>query len=380
MNFRYCLHAFIVGMAIFSMFFGGGNLTFPLWMGSETTSISSSSLGFIISGVLLPCFGIVISLLFDGNYERFLGTWGKIIGSILTFTLLLFWIPLGSGPRCNLLAYGAYSCQFGNGISLWVYSAIYSVIVYVLTYQKNRILEILGSIITPLLITCIFFLVYSVLTQSSEASMNVIPSHLNWNDFFSSLFAGYNTMDFIAAIFFSSVVIGLIKEKQGKKFDLRFVRDACLIAITLLSIVYIGMIFIGKMNADILIGVPKDQLLIAIGQTMFHKNLQIVIFVIITLSVLSTSIALSLVFSDYLRKIIFKEKLDHKTCLLISVLSSFLISTIGFSKLAILISYAMAILYPFLLMITSSALVNKIRERKSQNLRDSCLSDVLGPK
>lgn len=374
MNFRYCLHAIIVGMAIFSMFFGGGNLTFPLWIGSETTSISSSSLGFIISGVLLPCFGIIISLLFNGNYERFLGIWGKLIGSILTFALLLFWIPLGSGPRCNLLAYGAYSCQFGNEMPLWVYSAIYSVIVYVLTYQKNRILEILGSIITPLLIACIFFLVYSVFTQDIEASINVIPSgHLNWNDFFSSLFAGYNTMDFIAAIFFSSAVIGLIKEKQGEKFDLRFVRDASLIAISLLSLVYIGMIFISNMNADILSGVPKDQLLIVIGHAMFHENLQMVIFAIITLSVLSTSMALSLVFSDYLRKKIFKEKLDHKTCLLISVLSSFLMSTIGFSRLAILISYAMTILYPFLLMITSAALVNKIQERKSSlNLTDSC--------
>src|SRR5712692_3028631 len=46
------------GMAIFSMFFGGGNLIFPLWMGSTTSSTTVSILGFILSGVLLPFYGI----------------------------------------------------------------------------------------------------------------------------------------------------------------------------------------------------------------------------------------------------------------------------------------------------------------------------------
>lgn len=375
MDFKYCLHVFIVGMAIFSMFFGGGNLAFPLWVGSETSSLSSTSLGFIASGVLLPCFGIVVSLLYNGDYERYLGLWGKTIGNLFTFSLLLFWIPLGSGPRCNILAHGAYACQFGAGISLWVYSAIYSIIVYTLTYKKNRSLKILGSMITPLLVSCLFFLVYSVFTQNVETSMQTIPAgHLNWSDFFSSLIAGYNTMDFIAAIFFSSMVIALIKEKQGEKFDLRFVRNACFVAITLLSVVYIGMIFVGNINTNVLIGVPRDQLLTTVGQTVFNTNLQIVIFVITTLSVLSTSMALALVFSEYLKKTVFKEAVSHKICLFISVFSSFLLSTIGFDKLAILISYAMSTLYPMLLLLTITALIAKIRERAAKKMNLNHLS------
>lgn len=350
------LQTFIVGMAIFSMFFGGGNLTFPLWIGSETSSITISSIGFILSGVLLPFYGIIVSLFFKGDYEYYLSACGKTIGCLLVFALLLFWIPLGSGPRCIQLAYGAFSTHTGLEIPLWAYSAFYSCVVYLLTFRENRVIEILGKIITPALIFALFFLIFSVFSSSTAevAAANKIASS-NLNDLYSSFFAGYHTMDFIAAIFFSSTVIGLLKEKQKDKFNFRLVRNSCIMAIVLLSIIYVGLIFVGYANSEVLASVPKDRLLAVIGQRLFGDNLQIIIFMIITLSVLSTSIALSLVFSDYLRKSIFKNRLDHKTCLFISIFISFLLSIIGFEKLAVIISYATSTLYPCLLIMTTIA-------------------------
>ncbi|MCE5317942.1 MAG: branched-chain amino acid transport system II carrier protein [Parachlamydia sp.] len=355
------MQAFIVGMALFSMFFGGGNLTFPIWIGSETSSVSLSSLGFILSGVLLPLYGTIISLYFKGDYEYYLNAYGKRIGALLLFSLLVFWIPLGSGPRCNLLAYGAFVCQTAWDIPLLVYSAAYSVVVYLLTFRENRVIEILGKAITPMLIITLLVLIFSIFSTGTSA-VSPVPEHAfsSWNELLSSFFAGYYTMDFIAAIFFSSAVIALVKEKQKDKFNIRLIRNACLIAVTLLSIIYVGLIAIGHAHADVLAHVPKDRLLAVLGQTIFHEKFQIIIFAIITLSVLSTSMALSLVFSNYLRKFVFKEKLSHGICLFISVLISFLMSIIGFDKLAILISYATSALYPFLLLVTSTALAKDL--------------------
>lgn len=380
MNLSYRFQIFIVGMAIFSMFFGGGNLTFPLWIGSETSSVLLSSTGFLLSGVMLPFYGIVISLYFKGNYEQFLNVCGKTIGSILLFALLLFWIPLGSGPRCNQLAYGAFSIQTGWDIPLWIYSLAYSVVVYTLTFRQSRVIEILGKFITPVLILTLFVLFLSLFSGSSpevEISAPVLQqTNLSgFSELFSSFFAGYHTMDFIAAIFFSSTVITLIKEKQKDKFNIALVRNACLFAITLLSVIYIGLIAVGHANAGVLASVPKDRLLAVIGQTQFAAHFQIIIFLIITFSVLSTSIALSLVFSDYLRKSIFKEKLDHKTCLFISVGTSFLLSIVGFDALAVLISYAMSVLYPCLLFITTFALAKSFFNSKQEHEFDLKLAD-----
>lgn len=366
MNLKSLLHIFIVGMAMFSMFFGGGNLTFPLWIGSETSSVPFSSLGFLLSGVMLPFYGIIISLYFKGDYEAFLNVCGKTIGAILLFALLFFWIPLGSGPRCNQLAYGAFCTQVGsNAFPLWAYSLLYSIVVYALTFRKSRVIEILGKLITPVLILTLFVLFLSLLTDSGTSVSSAVATEQqsslsNWGELLSSFFAGYHTMDFIAAIFFSSTVIALVKEKQKDRFNFKLVRNACLVAISLLSVIYIGLIAVGHANAGILTAVPKDRLLAVIGKAQFAAHFQMIIFVIITFSVLSTSMALSLVFSDYLRTAIFKNKLDHKTCLFISILISYLLSIVGFDVLAVLISYAMSILYPCLLFITTFALAKAI--------------------
>jgi LIVCS family branched-chain amino acid:cation transporter len=350
---KYRLQIFLMGMAIFSMFFGGGNLTFPLWVGSETTSIPLAALGFILSGVLLPFYGIVITLYFKGNYEECFEVFGKNFGKLLAFLLLLFWIPLGSGPRCNQLAFGAFCCQFGTGLPLWAYSALYSVLLYVLTLRKNRILDILGTCITPLLILALLFLIFSVFKSATSLPLGSGDSSIA--TFYSSFAAGYNTMDFIAAIFFASTIIGLMREKQKEKFNFRFVRSSCLVAIFLLSAVYIGMISVGCTHREILSQVSKDQLLASLGHVLFDYKFQIVVFLIITLSVLSTSMALVLVFSEYLRKTIFKEKLTHSVTLFLSVLVSFLMSILGFERLQHLISYGMSTLYPVLLVVTTCA-------------------------
>lgn len=361
---KYWTQVFLVGMAIFSMFFGGGNLVFPIWIGTQTQAVGLSSLGFILSGVLIPFFGIIIVLYFQGNHERYLGVWGKNVGRILMFSLLLFWIPLGSGPRCNQLAYGAF-CQIGGGlgeqIPLWLYSALYSAIVYVLTLRKGRFLGVLGKVITPMLIFSLFFLIFSIVKNSQIDSFAVAAP----NAFFSSFFAGYNTMDFIAAIFFSSTLISLVKEKHQDKFNIRFIRHACLFAIILLSIIYVGMISVGYANAELLSNVSRDQLLAVIGKAMFSEKFEIIIFLIITLSVLSTSMALSLVCADYLRDHFFKGKWGHAVSLFLAIMVSFVTSIIGFERLAVLISYAMSFLYPLLLVITSYAFCKAVYEKKN---------------
>ena len=362
------LQIFIVGMAIFSMFFGGGNLTYPLWIGAETSSVTLSSLGFVLSGVLLPFYGIIISLYFKGDYEYYLSACGKTIGACLVFALLLFWIPLGSGPRCNQLAYGAFCCQTWWDIPFWIFSFAYSCAVYLLTFRETRVIEILGKVITPLLIFSLFFLIFSVfsnniLEEAASTKATLSPSH----EFFSAFFAGYHTMDFIAAIFFSSTVIGLIKEKQKDKFNIALVKNSCIMAIMLLSVIYVGLITVGYANSVYLSDVSRDRLLAVIGQRLFAEKFQIVIFLIITLSVLSTSMALSLVFSDYLRKTIFKNRITHRQCLFISISISFLMSIIGFEKLSILISYATAVLYPLLLLITTIAYAKSVFYSKSRH-------------
>src|SRR5699024_3954256 len=61
MNNKLSLSAYItIGSMLFGLFFGAGNLIFPVHMGQEAgSSTLIATLGFIITGVGLPFLGIV---------------------------------------------------------------------------------------------------------------------------------------------------------------------------------------------------------------------------------------------------------------------------------------------------------------------------------
>ena len=61
-----------IGLAIFSMLFGAGNLIYPLQVGMECGDLTLYGItGFILTAVCLPIAGLVCMLLFDGNYKSF---------------------------------------------------------------------------------------------------------------------------------------------------------------------------------------------------------------------------------------------------------------------------------------------------------------------
>lgn len=359
---KYLSYLFIVGFSLFSMFFGGGNLVFPLLVGMSTSSPLLSIFGFVITSILLPFYGVLVGLYFKGDYEKCLGAFGKTVAHVLIFALLVFWIPLGSGPRCNQLAYGAFAETGITEIPLWLHSLIYSCIVYILTVQRGQFLEILGKVVTPFLIFFLFVLICSLFSQPFNVSLT---GNMAFEDFLYSFFKGYNTMDFIAAIFFSSSIIGILREQKKGPLQLSFIRNAYILAIFLLCVVYTGMFFIGCLEADRLTSVSGAQLLATVGHLLLGDSLNIVIFMIITLSVLSTSMALSLVFSDYLYKSIFQEKLSYQWCLCISVGTSFVMSIMGFERLSVFISIILSVLYPILLVTTTVSAGQKYIKKKS---------------
>ena len=64
---------FTTGLALFSMFFGAGNLVFPLLIGQ---TVGAENVWFAIAGlgltaVIVPFVGLASMLLFQANYYKF---------------------------------------------------------------------------------------------------------------------------------------------------------------------------------------------------------------------------------------------------------------------------------------------------------------------
>ena len=74
------------GLALFSMFFGAGNLIFPLLIGQSVRgNVWYAVSGLAVTAVIVPFLGVAAMVLFQADYGRFFGRMGKVPGAVLLY-------------------------------------------------------------------------------------------------------------------------------------------------------------------------------------------------------------------------------------------------------------------------------------------------------
>src|ERR1700730_16150882 len=85
------------GMALFAMFFGAGNIVFPLHLGANSgQNITHTMLGFLLAGVGVPFLGLLATSLFNGDYQAFFGRLGKYPSFLIITFLMVIIGPLAA--------------------------------------------------------------------------------------------------------------------------------------------------------------------------------------------------------------------------------------------------------------------------------------------
>lgn len=351
------------GLAVFSMFFGAGNIVFPLAIGQYAQSNSPYAiLGILITAVLVPFLGLTTMTLFRGNYMEFFGRMGKVPGFLMALFLLALIGPLGAMPRCVTLSYSTFLLLFPD-LSLLPYSLVACLLVFLLAYSQQKLLDILGYILTPVLVGSLFFIIVKGLIGAPVAIASVHdPMHV----FFLGFLEGYKTMDLLGALFFSSVVLVCLEEELGvhdvenKRSMMRMTLKAGCIGTGLLALVYVGFSFLAAAYAPELTDTPKDFLLGQIALNVLGPYAGVIACTAVVLACLTTAIALAAVFSQFLHETIFNGKVHYHVCLAITMLITFLLSMLGFGGIDNLLGPLLAVIYPALIMLTAVNLAYKL--------------------
>lgn len=339
------------GLAMFSMFFGSGNLVFPILVGKISEGhFTLAALGILITGVIVPFLGILAMLLFNGNSHEFFNRLGKPATFWLPLIALSLMGPFGVLARCITVAHGAFRLLVSE-TPLWGFSLIACLVIWLFSVKKNRIVPVLGTVLTPLLLLSLAAIAWFGLSQAP------LPSHSSigaWASLKEGLFQGYQTMDLLAAFFFSSFIIRHLRDKAKNESQpsLSIFLKASLIGAGLLAVVYFGLVLLGAKYSSQLTSIPPQEMLGFIAQKALGSWAAPVVCLAIILACFTTAVVLTSLFADFFRKEIAKEKVSHSMSLLVTLLIAFSVSTLEFSGIAKVLNPIMGIIYPALITLT----------------------------
>lgn len=341
--------SWIVGLAFFSMFFGSGNLIFPLMLGAQYESyFLICALGFIITAVLLPTLGILAMIPAGGRYERLTSDFlPNNLSRFFILAILMFWIPLGSGPRCVVLAHASINTYFTLTPPIWLFSLLFLAAVYACVISRNRIIDILGKFLTPMLLLSIIAI---VVTSFFHGQINVSDKD-PMKVFMESIVDGYYTQDLIAAVFFSSALVSMLKSCGSSQAEcIKKTWQGGLIAVVLLAVLYTALMASSAIHAEYLRDLSGEKLVSALAHIALGSTFGGISSIAVSLACFTTEIALVLVFADFLNQHFFRQH-STKRALLITLTIIWVMSQLEFSGIMAIVAPAMKVIYPILFLL-----------------------------
>ena len=345
------------GFAMFSMFFGSGNLVFPLLIGVATLSeFSYATLGLLLTGVLVPFLGLIAMIYHEGNRQAFFNKLGAPVSFGLTFAMLALMGPFGVLPRCVMVTYGGAQLLFPL-LDAALFNALFLGLTGLLVWQKTKLIDVVGKFLTPSLLIGIIVLIFAGYFTDTVPNLCAFgPAEA----FLIGLQQGYQTMDLLAAFFFSATVVKYIAshcQRNQAPFNLRRLSIAAsTIGALLLACVYLGFVYLGAKYAPLLQGIPQEKLLVAVAEETLGSMALPIASGIIALACLTTAMILTTLFTDFLHKDILQYKVSYSCALGITLIIAYTVSLIGFNQLARCIAIALWVIYPALIAYTIFAL------------------------
>ena len=360
----------LVAGTLFGMFFGAGNLIFPVHLGQLAgRNVLPAMIGFIITAVGIPIMGVAaIGNTHSDGLQQLSNKVGKGYGYV--FSCLLY-LTIGPGfaiPRCATTSFTVgvapmLSAGASESIALLIFSVIFFAIVLILSLRPGEITVWIGKVITPIFLVFLAILVVTALINPSTSVSDVEPAAGYQTGALSLGFIeGYNTMDAIAGLAFGIVVIDIIRS-MGVTDDSDVAKDVLssgLLTSIPMIVIYITTILMGTQSRGLF--ETSENGGIALAQISGHylgRAGSLVLAVTITCACLKTAIGLVTSCSDAFSRMVPKG-LSYRAWAVIFTVLSFLISNFGLSKI---ISYSLPLLlflYPLAITLILLALFGNL--------------------
>ncbi len=346
----------VVGFALFSMFFGAGNVIFPPFLGMEAGS--SWFVGFsayFIADIGLALLGM-FALLRVGSSEAVLRRVGKVPAEVLMCAIILCIGPMVAIPRTSASTYEMAIVPNISGVSPVVFSVIFFAVILALCIKESAVVDIVGKILTPLLLVGLFVIIIKgVVSPLGEIALAPQIDNVT----VTGIKAGYQTLDALAALPFGIIVLQSVSAKGYAKGREQFcaVGGAAVLAGVLLLAVYMGLAYLGAtVSTQYTSEIGRAALIMAIVESLMGKAGMVIFGVVVGLACVTTAIALTSSAAAYFTEL-FRGKVSYKAFVVIICVFSAVVSNLGLDRIVSIASPVLDIVYPPALVLILIALI-----------------------
>ena len=336
----------VVGFALFSMFFGAGNVIFPPYLGfGAGTQWVNGFLFYFIADIGLALFAL-FTLLKVGGSENITGRIGSVASNILMSAIILCIGPMVAIPRTAATTFEMSVAPLISGVSPVIFSVEFFIVVLLLSIRQSAVIDVVGKVLTPALLIGLLVLIIkgSISPLGSIANPHVDSSFVIVN----GIKSGYQTMDVLAALAFGIIILKSAQEKgySDARESSKMIRAAAVIAGVLLLIVYFGLTYLGATSASLFsLGISRAELVIGIVERLLGKVGLVIFAVVVALACMTTAVALVSSAASFFEKLT-KGRLSYATLVIIICVSSAVISNLGLDRIVAVASPILDIVYP----------------------------------
>ena len=358
-----------VASMLFGMFFGAGNLIFPVYMGQMAgRNVWPALIGFLITGVGLPLLAVAALGVSrsDGLYSLSAKV-GRPYGYFFTCLLYLTIGPFFAIPRCAATSFTVGLEQVlpagGNArVYLLIFSLVFFAIALYFSLFPGKILTSIGKILNPLFLLFLAILIVVAMLRPSAHIADVAPdAAYAAQPFFSGFLGGYNTMDALASLAFGIIVVQVIRGlgvQEPGDIAANTVR-AGVFSCLFMGVIYLFVTIVGTQSRGLFATAENGGAALAqIAQHYLGAPGLVILAATVTLACLKTAVGLITSCAETFSAL-FPHGPAYRVWAALFAVISFLFANLGLSSIIAFSAPVLMFLYPLSITLILLALCGK---------------------
>ena len=368
---------FLIGLLLFGIFFGAGNLIFPAELGFRAGgNFSPAMFGFVLSGVGIAIITLVVGTMVNGGYKRELSIKVSPIFSKAYLTILylaigpFFAIPRTAGTSFSI----GLAPVTGNGrFPLFIFSAVYFLFAYIIAINPSKLMDRVGKVLTPMFAMLIIILI--IVGNLNFHTVNVGGMSGSMEALKKGFFEGYNTLDALASVSFCLIATSSIKTFgfSSKKEYIKIMAIVGIVTAIFFSSLYIGLGALGNkfsIPADVLNDSNTNigtYILSKSSYELFGNFGQIFLGAMTILTCFTTTAGLIVAVSEFFAETF--PKFVYKVYVNVFTIIGFAMSNFGLNNIIKISIPVLMILYPITIVVVAIVILNKFIKLSKKGMR-----------